>query len=230
MFLEDAVTSTSPGIQTTRVRLQLWHHLLTKWRFLPKLLEKSRDSRGARQKSSMRTRRFSLKWLRKRRRAPACLFPNKWTQWRRRSIACLSRIHAPGRLEVRVLVLSLWHCCFFRRSPPMLVFFLTPCPFPTVHCSLSPARCLSLAVVWMYVMSARVIGQHLEAGCLHQRGPATYENVYFLSPGLLSLLGCSQGSLFRSRRSHNPSQIFTFPLLHLFWWTRCGFTEFLTES
>lgn len=33
----------------------------------------------------------------------------------------------------------------------------------------------------MYVMYAHVIQQHLEAGCLHQRGPAAYGNIFSLA-------------------------------------------------
>lgn len=37
-----------------------------------------------------------------------------------------------------------------------------------------------LAAVCMYVMCARLIGQHLQAGCLYQGGPATYGNIFSL--------------------------------------------------
>lgn len=42
------------------VRVELWHHLLIKWRFPPKLWERSRDSGGARLAGGLGKRRFSL--------------------------------------------------------------------------------------------------------------------------------------------------------------------------
>lgn len=108
------------------------------------------------------------------------------------------------------VLLSLSHIVSFSVSLFQCSYSFSRTLSPTVHRSLSLSLMISGSRV--YVCNECLCDWTASGGRL--LAPARTCHIrkrFFFSPGLLPVLGCSQGSLFRSRRSCNTSLIFTFP-------------------
>lgn len=108
-------------------------------------------------------------------------------------------MHSLGQCELRSFLLHhvrLFSSLFISLSPPL---FLS-----RSLCSVICGNC-----VFVYICNVHFDSSWRRVACTST--DLLHTEKFFLSPGLLLLLGCSWDSLFGSRTSHNTSLFFLFP-------------------